>query len=277
MSAFCVSTGPGRVGLYHRENTQRARFIKKGASLSFLSVAMAIMCGLLCWAQVFAGPPFVTDDPEPVAYHHWEIYVASQIVQNAYGVQGTFPHIEVNFGIAPETQLHVIAPFAFSRDTSGATSAGLGDIELGVKFRFIKEYPWFPQVGIFPHVLVPTGDTAKNIGTGRVQVFVPLWLQKSIGRFTTYGGGGIWTVPGRPDFDYWSFGAALQCEIAEPVTAGAEVFYNSAAPAAPKEEVGVNAGAIINLNALHHLLMSVGTDARGPNRFMMYAAYQLTL
>jgi hypothetical protein len=24
------------------------------------------------------GPPFVTDDPEPVDYQHWEFYVASQ-------------------------------------------------------------------------------------------------------------------------------------------------------------------------------------------------------
>jgi hypothetical protein len=25
-----------------------------------------------------AGPPFRTDDPEPVEYRHWEAYVASQ-------------------------------------------------------------------------------------------------------------------------------------------------------------------------------------------------------
>jgi hypothetical protein len=29
-------------------------------------------------AMAIAGPPFRTDDPEPVEYEHWEFYVASQ-------------------------------------------------------------------------------------------------------------------------------------------------------------------------------------------------------
>jgi len=27
--------------------------------------------------KVFAGPPYITDDPEPVEYQHWEVYLAS--------------------------------------------------------------------------------------------------------------------------------------------------------------------------------------------------------
>jgi hypothetical protein len=27
--------------------------------------------------RVLAGPPFVTDDPVPVDYQHWEVYLAS--------------------------------------------------------------------------------------------------------------------------------------------------------------------------------------------------------
>jgi hypothetical protein len=245
--------------------------------LWYIKLMMVLLCAILCHTELRAGPPFVTDDPEPVAYHHWEIYVASEVLKNAFGIQGTVPHVEVNFGILPETQLHVIAPFAFFRDTLGATSAGLGDIELGVKFRFVKEYPWFPQVGTFPHVLIPTGDTAKNTGTGRYQVFVPLWLQKSFDRFTTYGGGGIWVSPGHPSFNYWSFGLECQYDITGWVTAGAEVFSNTAAPASGQAETGINAGAIFNVNAAHHILVSAGTDVRGPNHFMAYAAYQLTL
>jgi hypothetical protein len=258
-------------------NYGKANFMADKKILRYIRMMIVVLCGILCHTEVRAGPPFVTDDPEPVAYHHWEIYIASQVLKNAYGIQGTVPHVEINFGILPETQLHVIAPFAFSSVTQGSSSAGLGDIELGVKFRFINEYPWFPQVGTFPHVLLPTGDTAKNTGTGRYQVFVPLWLQKSIGRFTAYGGGGIWVSPGHPSFNYWSFGATLQYEIAAPVTVGAEVFDNTAAPAIGQAETGINLGAIFNVNASHHILVSAGADVRGPNRLMMYAAYQLTL
>ena len=34
--------------------------------------------------SALAGPPFLTDDPEPVEYEHWEIYVAS-ISQEEHG------------------------------------------------------------------------------------------------------------------------------------------------------------------------------------------------
>ena len=32
---------------------------------------------LLTPGALFAGPPFVTDDPEPVEFRHFEIYLAS--------------------------------------------------------------------------------------------------------------------------------------------------------------------------------------------------------
>jgi len=57
-----------------------------------------------------AGPPFVTDDPEPVELHHWEIYLATQQYHNADGWSGTSPHLEINYGVLPDVQLHIIAP-----------------------------------------------------------------------------------------------------------------------------------------------------------------------
>ena len=53
-----------------------------------------------------AGPPYVTDDPEPVEYHHWEVYLASQLAHEPGAWSGTAPHIEVNYGALPNLQLH---------------------------------------------------------------------------------------------------------------------------------------------------------------------------
>jgi hypothetical protein len=57
-----------------------------------------------------AGPPFVTVDPEPVEFRHWEVYVASSQMKSADGWSGTAPHVEVNYGVVPDVQLHIIAP-----------------------------------------------------------------------------------------------------------------------------------------------------------------------
>ena len=36
-----------------------------------------ILLVLIASPKAFAGPPYITDDPEPVEYQHWEVYFAS--------------------------------------------------------------------------------------------------------------------------------------------------------------------------------------------------------
>jgi hypothetical protein len=44
--------------------------------------------------RMFAGPPFVTDDPEPVEFRHWEVYLGSLQMKSADGWSGTAPHLQ---------------------------------------------------------------------------------------------------------------------------------------------------------------------------------------
>ena len=48
---------------------------------------------------------------------------------------------------------------------------------------------WRPMIGVFPLVEAPTGDARRGLGAGHTREFLPLWLQKSFGGWTTYGGG----------------------------------------------------------------------------------------
>ncbi len=224
----------------------------------------------------FAGPPYVTDDPEPVPLHHWEFYVASQTSHDGGDWSGTAPHIEVNYGAAPELQLHAIFPVAFSAPAGDGSQFGYGDTELGAKYRFVEEGDRIPQIGIFPLLEVPTGSASRDLGSGQVQAFVPIWMQKSRGPWTTYGGGGYWVNPGAGNRNYWLFGWLVQREIIEPLSLGVEVFHET-----PKEEDGpdetdFNAGFVLDISDLQHLLFSAGRSLHGPNRFQSYLAYQLT-
>lgn len=224
----------------------------------------------------FAGPPFVTDDPEPVEHRHWEIYLASQHAKDKDGWSGTAPHFEVNYGALPNLQLHLIAPFAYVKPNDGSSHYGFGDMELGVKFRFVQETNWRPQVGIFPLIEVPTGSRSHGLGNGKVQGFLPLWLQKSWGPWTTYGGGGYWINPGSGNKDYWFIGWEVQRDLSKNVTVGAEMFYNTPAAKGEGNRTGFSIGTIVNLTEDHHLLFSAGRDIHGQNRFSTYIAYQWT-
>jgi hypothetical protein len=86
----------------------------------------AVICWIIIAQCAWAGPPFTTDDPEPVEYRHWEIYVASQLEKDKAGWSGTSPHFEVNYGALPNLQLHLIAPVSFSAAAHGATNFGYG-------------------------------------------------------------------------------------------------------------------------------------------------------
>jgi hypothetical protein len=143
-----------------------------------------------------AGPPYATDDPEPVDYRHWEVYLASQVEHGDGPWSGTGPHIEVNYGALSNLQLHLITPFEFILPSEGTGRYGYGDTELGVKYRFIQENDWRPMVGVFPLVELSTGSSGNGLGSGETQAFLPVWVQKSFGAWQTYGGGGYWINPG---------------------------------------------------------------------------------
>jgi len=134
-------------------------------------------------AHSFAGPPFLTDDPEPVDYQHWEFYLfglGDHASVSDYNLEG--PAVELNYGALPETQLHLIVPMTTVGTDGGPTEVGLGDTEFGIKYRFFHEASYLPQIGIFPMAELPTGDADRGLGNGRTWFRLPLWLQKSWGR-----------------------------------------------------------------------------------------------
>jgi len=226
--------------------------------------------------NVFAGPPFFTDDPVPVEWKHWEIFFASEYVRTVDNRSGTAPLIDANYGVCPNVHVHVNLPAAFNRPAGGPTTYGYGDTELGVKFRFIQETEIRPQVAIYPAVDAPTGDSDRGLGNGKAQVFLPLWLQKSWGPWTTYGGGGYWINPGEGHKNWVYAGWVLQRDLSKMFTLGAELFHRTPDTVGGDSGTGFAGGGQINLGEHYHLLLSMGRDFSGPNHFTRYLALQWT-
>jgi hypothetical protein len=220
-----------------------------------------------------AGPPFLTDDPEPVDIGHWEIYGASQWGWQRSAMSGTLPHVEVNYGALPGLQLHAIVPGVLAWTRGETLHYGLGDLELGAKFRFIDEGPLRPQIGVFPLVFVPTGSKERGLGSGSVETLLPVWVQKSFGPFTTYGGGGIRLAT---EGTALVFGWLAQRQIWNWLTSGAEVFI-TVPLAGEAVQTQFNMGFIVDLSEQHHLLLSAGPSFGTEDRAQAYLAYQLTL
>ncbi len=240
-------------------------------------LVLALCC---CPLAALAGPPFATDDPEPVEYRHWEFYVASEHEKTADGWGGSAALIEVNYGVISNVQLHLIAPLAYDSPTHGKTQAGYGDTEVGAKYRFVQETPDHPQVGVFPLLEVPTGEEDRGLGSGHMGAFIPVWLQKGWGQegrqWTAYGGGGYHINPGAGNRDWTFVGLVLQRQVTEKVLLGGEVFHRTATQANDQSDTAFNLATVIDFGEHHHLLLSVGRSIDGPTEFQTYVAYQLT-
>jgi len=244
---------------------------------------LATLCCLaaLIGAPALAGPPFRTDDPEPVDLGHWEVYGFTAGTQVRGDTGGTLAGVEVNYGAAPNLQLHLIAPLSFDRTGGSALQAGMGDVELGAKYRFITpdEDDWYPQVGIFPLVEIPSGDSHRGLGAGKMQVFLPVWLQKDFGDWTSYGGGGFWSNPGPGNRDYWFAGWLLQYQVTKSLALGGEIFHQTADTFGGGDTTGFNLGGIYDVSEHYHLLFSGGRglqNAALANQFSYYLAIQST-
>jgi hypothetical protein len=247
-------------------------FLVRAATIGFAAAPAAL--------PAWAGPPFVTDDPEPVDYRHFEINSAVQDSFQSGGQAGTLPGIDANYGLLPETQFHLGFGGAFAR--MGGTSAyGYGDTDIGLKYRFIDEDADGPrpQVAVYPNISFPTGDQKRGLGAGHVQTFLPVWLQKGIGPWTTFGGGGYWFNRGGNDKDYWFAGWALLRQVTDRLQLGGELFVQTASTVNGRSWSGFNLGGTYDFDDMNHLLFSAGrgiTNASRYDRFSYYLGYQLT-
>ena len=225
--------------------------------------------------STFAGPPFTTDDPEPVNYKHWEYYISSiNDLQDKFW-SGTLPHFEVNYGIIPDVQLHLLLPMNYGYN-QGRINYSYANTEIGVKYRFIKETDHSPQIGVFPIIEVPTIKNS-SFGNSKTQFYLPIWLQKSWGKFTTYGGGGYWINPGVGNKNWVFTGWEAQYDFSSVLTLGGEVYFHTKTDVESQSSTGFNMGGFVNFSSKFHLIFSVGHTVTNSSIFSSYTGLLWTI
>jgi hypothetical protein len=243
--------------------------------------AAAMIAVVVLSVTASAGPPFRTDDPVPVDYQHFEMNFVSIGTETTGGWNGALPLYEVNYGALPGLQLHAIVPQDYTTLNGRGMGFAPGDLELGVKYRFImpRDDDWFPQVGVFPTIELPVGNQKLGFSTGHAQIFLPIWLQKDFDQWTIYGGGGYWINPGFGNKNYVLVGVSLWRKVTDRFNLGIEVFHQTSSADGVPESTGFNVGTTYDFTEHWHLLGSVGTgiqNASETNQFSYYLGLQLT-
>jgi hypothetical protein len=222
-----------------------------------------------------AGPPFVTDDPEPTELHHWENYAFASGVHGGGATAGE-AGIDLNYGAARDLQLTTVIPLGWQAGQGGAT--GPADLEIAAKYRLLHqdEHGLTPDVAIFPRITLPTGD--RRFGAGRATLQLPVWLQRDYGKWSFFGGGGYHINPGGDHQNFWTSGIAVLRQLGERLQLGGEVYHQTASERDGKPFTGVNLGAIYKVTDHWSLLASggPGVQNREQGGFDFYVSLEAT-
>ncbi|MFM9914102.1 MAG: hypothetical protein ACKVN9_11265 [Methylophilaceae bacterium] len=228
----------------------------------------------------WAGAPFVTDDPEPVEVKHLEVNLAVNMSRSQGETSVGAPGIDINYGLLPDVQIHGQPKLTYERTHDGS-HYGIDNTEIGVKYRFFnrqyRDSTW--MAGVYPMLMIPTGDKILNPNERKIQTFLPLWIQRDSKDWTIYGGVGYRINQGVDTKNSHFVGITVINHISESLQLGGELFHETPSKNGEKETVGFNLGGKYDLSEHYHLLFSAGKalmNVYSTNQFSTYLALQFT-
>lgn len=240
--------------------------------------------------NVFAAPPFITDDADPADYKQLQIYGYGNTISQTHSTMIYLPSLEFDYGIIPHTEFHIVFTMATYLPEQGGNPAllkratGIGDTEVNFKTRLLSETKYRPGIAIAPTFELPTGNARRFLGNGRLWTKFPIWIQKNMGTWVTYGGGGYAfnSAPGMKNYPYG--GWILQRNVTEHFSLGGEIFLqgtSAAHRAPPFQDDGsvtiLNLGAIYNIDNNNNFSFSLGHSIMGTPQWVGYAGFYYSI
>jgi hypothetical protein len=223
-------------------------------------LALVVLIGLV--RPALAGPPYVSDDPEPTDFKHFEIYTFNNGTATRDGQSGEMG-IDFNYGAAPNLQLTVTLPAGFESLSAGGTRFGLSNIELAAKYRFLRQDTFGWDVAIFPRVFLPS--PSRDVGDANPSLLLPVWVQKDWSNgWSAFGGGGC-TLNTDSSKNSCMAGWVVTRKILPNLQLGFELFHQTADSSGTPASSSLGIGVTYDLNDTYHLLGYVRRGIQNAN------------
>jgi len=235
------------------------------------------ICGgllALLAAPAAAGPPFISDDPEPTDYKHFEIYMFTLGLATRNGTAGQ-SGIDFNYGAAPDLQLTATLAEGFDRPVGDGTSAAWSNVQLAAKYRFLHQDGFGLDFSIFPRVFLPSGSNL--VGDNHASLLLPIWIQKDWkGGWSAFGGGGC-TINELRAADFCQVGGVLTYQMLPKFQIGAELFHQTADSNGTPATTSLGVGWRYDLNDNYHLLGYISRGIENTNETNQISWYASVL
>jgi hypothetical protein len=192
-----------------------------GAAWIFLWVVSASNAAL---AQ--GGPPFYTNDPGTPGNKNWEInFGYMPFLYTDLAITHT-PDVDINFGLGERIQLTYEDAWLRVHDPSGPAKYGMGQDQLGVKWRFYDTGEDGTAFSVFPQLSVnnPNHAVQRGITPAGASLIIPLEFRHRFGPVDVNLEGGYNLVHLGPDG--WLTGLVVGHDFSKRLELDAE-FYAS--------------------------------------------------
>lgn len=225
-------------------------------------------------SAAFAGPPYITDDPDPTETGHYEIYLFASGTRTQDGKDGAFG-LDMSWGAAPDLQLSLTVPVAFENSNGGPFIGGVGNVEIAAKYRILHQETIGIDLSVFPRVFLPSAS--NRVGDQHASLFLPVWLGKHMGQWTTFGGGGCALSDAADSKDFCLVAWAVTYRVHDDLELGAEIYHQTPDAVGGLHTTGLGFGARYDKSETLHFVGSIGPGIQNADETNQLSAYAAVL
>jgi len=188
----------------------------------FILLALLLLASICARAQ--GGPPYYTNDPGTPGNKDWEINLGYMpFLYTDQSVSHT-PDVDINFGVGDRIQLTYEDAWLRVQPPSEKTRYGLGQDQLGVKWRFYDTGEDGMAISVFPQLSInnPNHSIRRDITPPGASLILPLEFSKKLGPIDVNLEAGYDLVHLGPDG--WLSGLVIGHEFTKALEMDAEVY-----------------------------------------------------
>lgn len=187
---------------------------------------------LLLAGGAWAGRPLAIDDADPVDPGQFEFEAGAAYEHDfdckhwdfPFGLTyGLVPSVEVGAGFGGQSEERTEVLEDTDREET-QNESGIGDLNLGAKWQFMKSCPLGARHALAASVKFPTADEDKDLGSGETDYDLTWIASRSIGENAGVHLNLGYSWIGGPDDDVLHYGVALDYQIVDAVQWVGEVF-----------------------------------------------------
>ena len=208
-----------------------------------------------------SSPPLLTNNPGTPGSGRWEINIGFAMERLHHETLYEAPILDINYGLGERVQLKYEIPWVFLNEKGTGTINGLGNSEIGLKYRFLDEKPHGVSMSIYPQLSFnnPTSSADRGLVDPGMKLILPLQMVRHVGPLGLNLEIGYSSIEHAAD--EWLYGLAAAWPLAERFELLGEV--NGTAVRDFRSDVLVfNIGGLLRVHEKINLLFSAGRSFR---------------